>query len=113
MPRTKKESKQVKGIIKFFKKYMAVRKEENDLFLRAPHTFLIKYLSSGGQEHKSINKIKECALIGFDVNYTPQGSYMTYDDEEKTMVSYIITLSFKELTPIYDKDYEDNHPIGF
>ena len=92
---------------------MAVRKEENDLFLRAPHTFLIKYLSSGGQEHKSINKIKECALIGFDVNYTPQGSYMTYDDEEKTMVSYVITLSFKELTPIYDKDYEDNHPIGF
>ena len=113
MPRTEKESKQVKGIIKFFKKYMAVRKEENDLFLRAPHTFLIKYLSSGGQEHKSINKIKECALIGFDVNYTPQGSYMTYDDQEKTMVSYVITLSFKELTPIYDKDYEDNHPIGF
>lgn len=110
IPRTKKESEQIKGIIKFFKKNMAV-KRDTGLFLKAPNTFLIKYLGQGGEEQKSINKIKECALIGFDVNYTPQGSYMTYEDG--TMASYNITLSFKELVPIYYEDYKPDHPIGF
>jgi len=110
IPRTKKESEQIKGIIKFFKKNMSV-KRDTGLFLKAPNTFLIKYLGQGGEEQKSINKIKECALIGFDVNYTPQGSYMTYEDG--TMASYNITLSFKELVPIYYEDYKPDHPIGF
>lgn len=108
--RNKKESEQIKGIIKFFKKNMAV-KRDTGIFLRAPNTFLIKYLQKGAEEHKSINKIKECALIGFDVNYTPQGSYMTYEDG--TMASYNITLAFKELVPIYYEDYKPDHPIGF
>ena len=110
MSRTKKESEQIKGIIKFFKKNMAV-KRDTGLFLKAPNTFLIKYLGAGGKEQKSINKIKECALIGFDVNYTPQGSYMTYEDG--TMASYTITLSLKELVPIYYEDYKPDHPIGY
>ena len=110
IPRTKKESEQIKGIIKFFKKNMAVKKSEES-FLRAPNTFLIKYLQQGGEEHRSINKIKECALMGCGVNYTPQGTYMTYEDG--TMASYNITLEFKEIIPIYDTDYTDPHPIGF
>jgi hypothetical protein len=114
-PRTKKESEQARGIIKFFKKNMAV-KRGNGLFLKAPNTFLIKYLGKnenqqGANEKKALNKIKECALIGFDVNYTPQGTYMTFDDG--SMVSYLISLSFKELVPIYDTDYKEDHPIGF
>lgn len=114
-PRTKKESEQVRGIIKFFKKNMAV-KRDTGLFLKAPNTFLIKYLGKndneeGSNEKKALNKIKECALIGFDVNYTPQGTYMTFDDG--SMVSYNITLSFKELVPIYYEDYTEDHPIGY
>jgi len=114
-PRTKKESEIARGIIKFFKKNMAV-KRDTGLFLRAPNTFLIKYMGKndneeGANEKKALNKIKECALIGFDVNYTPQGTYMTFDDG--SMVSYLISLSFKELVPLYDTDYEDDHPIGF
>jgi hypothetical protein len=114
-PRTKKESEIARGIIKFFKKNMAV-KRDNGLFLKAPNTFLIKYMGKndneeGANEKKALNKIKECALISFDVNYTPQGTYMTFDDG--SMVSYLISLSFKELVPIYYEDYEDDHPIGF
>ena len=114
-PRTKKESEQARGIIKFFKKNMAVKKDTGT-FLRSPNTFLIKYLGKneneeGANEKKALNKIKECALIGFDVNYTPQGTYMTFDDG--SMVSYNITLSFKELVPIYYEDYTEDHPIGF
>ena len=94
---------------------MAV-KRDTGLFLKAPNTFLIKYLGKndneeGSNEKKALNKIKECALIGFDVNYTPQGTYMTFDDG--SMVSYNITLSFKELVPIYYEDYTEDHPIGY
>lgn len=115
-PRTKKESEIVRGIIKFFKKNMAV-KNDGSLFLRAPNTFLIKYLGKndddeeGPNEKKSLNKIKECALVSCSVNYTPQGSYMTFEDG--SMVSYVIDLKFTEIVPIYDKDYDNDHPIGF
>jgi len=114
-PRTKKESEQARGIIKFFKKNMSVKKD-GSLFLKAPNTFFIKYLGKneneeGANEKKSLNKIKECALVGFDVNYTPQGTYMTFDDG--SMVSYLLSLRFIEIVPLYDKDYEDDHPIGF
>lgn len=107
-PRGKDEARDVKSIINFFKKNMAPKLSEGNLFLKAPNTFLLSYKGRGEQ---GLNKIKECALKGCDVNYTPQGSYMTYEDG--TMVSYFMTLSFQEIEPIYSKDYEDNHPIGF
>jgi hypothetical protein len=110
--REKEEATNIKNIINFFKKNMAPRTVEGNIFLRAPNTFLIEYKYSGpDQEHKGINKIKECALLNCSVDYTPLGTYMTYDDG--TMVSYAMTLSFQELEPIYDKDYKDGHSIGY
>lgn len=100
-PRSEKESTAVKSIIRFFKENMAPKRQESNLFLKAPNTFLIKYEGRGEQ---GLNKIKECALTGCGVNYTPQGSYMTYEDG--TMVSYFMKLSFKEIEPIYDVDYK-------
>jgi len=35
---------------------------------------------------------------------------MTYEDG--TMVAYTISLSFQELTPIYDTDYDDEFKYG-
>ena len=91
---------------------MAPRTTENNIFLKAPNTFLIEYKFKGSeQEHPGINKIKECALINCSVDYTPLGTYMTY--ENGAMVSYSVTLSFQELEPIYDKDYDGKHPIGY
>jgi hypothetical protein len=111
-PRNSKEAEQVKAIIKVFKKNMAVRKTGGaDLFLKAPYVFQIKYLK-GSQEHQSINKIKKCALKSCSVDYTPLGTYMTYNDDAGTMVSYNLSLDFQEITPIYDTDYV-NHPIGY
>ena len=120
-PRNKDEAKTVKDIIKFFKKNMATIKETNNLFLKAPNVFKIRYLYGPNREiHPSINLIKMCALTNCSVDYTPLGSYATYSDG--TMVAYNVTLSFQELTPIYDKDYDtfnygvgpsvSNHPIG-
>lgn len=126
------EAKIIKQIIKYFKYHMVPRKEENALFLRSSNVFIIQYLSpvldasgkvTGYQDHRGINKIsgstgdtlKACALTNCSVDYTPLGSYMTYNDQDKTMVAYTISLQFQELTPIYDTDYHDSwdHPIGY
>jgi hypothetical protein len=123
----KEESDIIKKIIKFFKQNMAVQKTENYLFLRAPHVFEIRYMSkgkNGEQDHQSINLItgdstktenaKACALLNCSVDYTPLGSYMTFQDEEKSMVQYTLNLQFQEITPVYDEDYTSpEHPIGF
>lgn len=110
--REKAEGENIKDIINFFKKNMAVKKSgSGGIFLRAPNTFLIEYKFNGADTtHPGINLIKECALLSCSVEYTPLGTYMTYPDG--TMVSYTMSLSFQELEPVYDKDYVD-HPIGY
>ena len=113
--RSQDEAKEIKSIIKYFKYHMAVRKETG-LFLRAPHVFTIQYMKGEEPQHPGINLIspspteKACALTNCSVDYTPLGSYATYEDG--TMVAYTLSLQFQELTPIYDSDYDD-HPIGY
>jgi hypothetical protein len=114
-PRSAKEAQQVRSIIRFFKQGMAVR-ETNTIFLKSPHVFDIKYMLDGSNtDHPSINRIKTCALINCNVNYTPDGSYMTFNDSLRTMTSYEITLQFSELEPIFESDYKDiaDDEIGF
>ncbi|QGT54261.1 hypothetical protein b3_0003 [Synechococcus phage B3] len=112
IPKAELEAKKIKQIIKFFKKNMAVRNTESKVFLQSPYVFKVEYLS-GTKEHRSLNKIKLCALQSCAVDYTPMGSYMTFDDEDKTMFMYNLGLQFKELTPIYDNDYDNEHSIGY
>lgn len=105
-PRSADEAIRVKEIIRYFKKNMAVKKG-TAIFLKAPNVFKIQYqYGAAGKVHQSLNLIKMCALTNCSVDYTPNGTYMTYSDPEATMVSYSISLSFQELTPIYDTDYE-------
>ena len=108
-PRNEREAKQVKGIIRFFKKGMAVRKTDQELFLKTPNVFKIIYRNGNNknQEHTSINNIKICALTQCSVDYTPDGSYSTFYDKESTMTSYGLTLQFNELEPIFNEDYGD------
>jgi len=118
------EAKNIKKIIKYFKYHMAVKGKGGDLFLKAPDVFWIEYQKGKGETHESLNliapgkiKSKACALQTFNVNYTPLGPYMTYDDKECTMVQYDLQFAFSEITPLYQSDYEDdlgtNHPIGY
>ena len=65
----------IKKIIRFFKQGMSVKRAESTLFLKAPNTFDIQYIyGKDNKDHPWINKIKECALQNFTVNYTPSGS---------------------------------------
>jgi len=115
--RNRTEAVIIKKIIKYFKKNMSPNVGENALFLKAPNIFNIEYQKGRTSKHKSINLIKECALTNCSVDYTPLGSYMTYSDDESTMIAYTMTLSFQELTPVYDRDYltgeGKDHPIGY
>lgn len=108
-PRNEKEAQQVKYIIRFFKENMAVQNTADNIFLKAPNIFQINYLMRGEGDHPSLNRIKKCALQSCSVDYTPDNSYMTFNDPSATMTSYNLSLQFQELEPVTSKDY--NIPI--
>ena len=110
-PREKREAREIRNIIKFFKKNMAP-KRKGKLFLESPNVFKLKYIFKNGQQHPFLNKIKICALQSFNVQYTPDGSYMTYDDG--SMTSYTCSMTFQELNPVFADDIEmSSNDMGF
>ncbi|QCW22926.1 putative baseplate tail tube cap [Synechococcus phage S-B05] len=102
-PRYREESEQIRKIIRAFKRNMAVQKQSSGLFLKSPRIFQLKYIYKNGGEHPYLNKFKPCALSNFQVNYTPDGSYATFD-ETGSLTAYEITMDFTEVIPIYDTD---------
>ena len=110
--RDQPEAAEIRKIIRFFKQGSSVKSGAADgLFLKAPNVFNIQYKTFNGEgkmiNHPSLNRIKTCALLGCSVDYTPDGSYMTYNDPARTMTSYQLTLRFSELTPVIEDDYFD------
>ena len=104
-PRSKKESDEVKGIIRCLKRNSAPKVEGASVantFLKTPSVFELTY-KQGTDPHSFLNRFKQCFLESVSVNYTGSNTYATYDDG--TPVSMIMTLTFKEIEPIYDIDY--------
>ena len=113
-PREPNEAKMVKQIIRAFKQAMSVKRSKTSLLLKSPHTFAIQYMTAGQKAHPYLNRFKECALTSCNVDYTPDGTYMTYNDPEKSMTAYRLGLTFQELEPIFDDEYgSDDDNIGF
>ncbi len=117
--RNKGEAEQIIKIIRFFKQNMSPQKgggsggTSANLFLKAPNTFQIHYMHEGSKEHPYIGRPKECAMTSFEVDYTPDGNYSTLRDG--FMTSYTISMSLKELEPVFYEDYDDipEDQIGF
>jgi len=107
------EANSIKSIIKWFKKGMAVRKDDQGLFMNTPNIFKIQYIKGQNEstDHDGLNRIKECALLNVQTNYTPEGNYSTFEDGSMTM--YDLSLTFGELTPIIASDYYDAGMIGY
>ena len=109
-PRDAKESGVIKEIIRTLKRAMAAKtRAASDapgvgLFVSAPDVFEISY-KSGGKDHPFLNRFKPCALTGMSIDYAGGGSYATYPDA--TPVNMVMSLSFKELNPIYEEDYDE------
>ncbi len=113
-PRNPEEAQQVKLIIRAFKRNMAPQAQggisgAGNFFLRAPNVFKLRY-RSGNKDHPFLNKFKQCFLTDVQTTYTGEGVYSTYDDG--TPVSIILDLSFKEIQPIYDLDYDKTPGTG-
>ena len=118
-PRSKEEATDINKIIRFFKQGMAAKKQDkrsgiqeygtagaSSYFLGTPNVFQLQYKTSNGNPIKGVNRIKTCALVGFSMNYTADGTWAAYDDGQP--VSVIMNMSFKELEPIYDTDYQSS-----
>ena len=103
-PRDRGEAVQVQKIIRAFKQSSAVQRTKGEIFLAAPNTYALQFFK-GPSPHQFLPQIKECALLSVGVNYMPENSYMTYEDS--SMVSYSLSLSFQELAPIFNSDYDD------
>jgi len=105
-PRSKKESDEVKGIIRCLKRNSAPKVQGASIentFLKTPSVFELTY-KQGTAPHSFLNRFKQCFLESVSVNYTGSNTYATYDDG--TPVSMIMNLTFKEIEPIYDIDYQ-------
>ena len=107
IPRSQKESIEIKEIIKTFKKQMSGRRggegAGQGIFIKSPSVFRLEY-KSGNRNHPYLNRFKMCALTGMSVDYTGSGTYATYSDA--TPVHIRLDMTFQELTPIYAEDYD-------
>lgn len=129
-PRSPEEAKRALMIIRMFKQSMAVQRTTTNLFLQSPNLYRLSFVDGrrntnanegNDNPHKYLPRIKECALLSFNVNYTPDGTYATHWDS--SMVSYELSFEFQELEPIFNDDYtqlgdgddpnSSNYSIGY
>ena len=114
-PRNSDEMLVVKSIIRSLKKSMAPKaggkgtgfngSSATGIFLKSPDLFSLQYRHGSG-DHPFLHAFKICALTGMSVNYTNAGTYASYADG--TPVAIRVNLTFKEINPIYNEDYDEN-----
>ena len=109
-PRSADEGEEIKTIIRFFKRGMAAKADVRGLYLNTPNIFELRYRQGTKQSHQFLHSFKQCFMTDISVNYTGEGVYATY--ENGTPVSIIMNLSFKEVAPIYDIDYDSPEGAG-
>lgn len=110
-PRSREEAQEILQMIRVLKQTMSAKNGgagsgENSnvgLFINAPSVYQLTY-KSGPRKHPFLNTFKPCALTDVGVNYTASGTYATYDDGSPVHMQ--LTLSFKELNPVYAEDYD-------
>ena len=119
-PRSPEESKRVRMIIRALKQHSAAKKNPQifsgdaegemggNFLLGTPDVFKLRYIKARTQiDIKGLNKFKTCALTSMAVDYTGEvGRFAAYEEDSQP-VTTIISLSFTELTPIYDQDYAE------
>ena len=107
-PRDKRESEEIRSIIRAFKVSMNAKNGSTDenssgLFIKSPDIFQLTY-KTGAKGHQFLHKFKPMAMLNMAVNYTGAGTYATYDNTSPIQMKLNITL--QELNPIYSEDYE-------
>ena len=112
IPRNRSEAQEVMEIIRCFKMNMAPKVKGTSIentMMKTPNVFELRY-KKGQTPHPFLNRFKQCFLETVSANYTADGTYATYDDG--TPVSMTLDLSFKEIEPVYDSDYDEGEGVG-
>ena len=95
-PRSLAEAKNVLSIINAFKYHMHPEyKDDNNFLFLYPSEFDIIYYH-GGTENMNIHRHTSCVLTEFNVNYTPNGNFTTFQGGIPTQMN--VQMTFKELT---------------
>ena len=83
--------------------------DSNANYIGVPGLVQVKFMS-GGRLHKFLPQYKICAITDVSINYTPDGTYSTYQDMSdgksggSSMVAYELQLSLAETKLVYSKD---------
>ena len=116
-PRSAPEAIKVKRIIRMFKQGSAPRKLNSEsgagaasAFLGTPNVFKLSY-KTGNKEISGLNKFKVCALVNMNVIYAPDGQWAAYDEGQP--VSVQMALTFNEIEPVYESDYQEGISSAF
>ena len=94
-PRSVEEAKNVLRIIEQFKYHMHPEFKDSNSFLYIyPSEFDIVYYQ-GADENRNIHRHTSCVLTEMSVNYTPNGTFSTFDNGMPTQIN--VQMSFREL----------------
>ncbi len=110
-PESTDEAFMVRKIQRWFRQGMLPTRSASStlgssLFLGSPNVFRIQYRNKE-RRIKGLNIIKICALTSCQIDFTPDGTYQSYDDQNGVSMPVRSTmgLTFNELTPIFKDDY--------
>lgn len=104
-PRDAQEAKNVLNIINQFKVHMHPEFKDSSNFLYIyPSEFDIYYYQ-GTKENMNIHRHTSCVLTEMTVNYSPQGTFTTFDNGMPTQIN--ITLNFRELALLTKEKIQD------
>jgi hypothetical protein len=116
IPRNSNEAEDIKEILKIFKRSMLPRfsdgtelnfsrgKNAANNFIKVPNVCKVSFMRGGGL-NRDVPQYKMCAVTQVDVNFTPDGTYATYDDG--TMVAYQLGLNFQETKLIFAEEVDN------
>ena len=103
-PKDDTEAKIIRNIIRPFKYAMRPQyggkggSETNASFVKVPQIVDVTFMK-GGAEHDWVSQYKPAVITNFDVSYTPDGAWATYDDGSPVATS--IKISFQETKMVY------------
>lgn len=121
VPRHGQEAIQVNEIVSQFKRamlptsqpgeIMGFNRKSNNLgvtlgFIGVPKLVRVSFMK-GSSEHEVLPRYKMCALTSVDANYTPDGTYATYQDGQPVAIG--LSLNFQETKICYSEDISSNN----
>ena len=106
-PRSPEESKRVLDIIQTFKFHAHPEFKDAGGFLYIyPSEFDIVFYQ-GESENLALPRIASCVLLDVTVNYTPNGSFNTFNDGTPTQIN--LSLTFRELSILTKENIADGY----